>query len=386
MRPFAKDPLSSPVEELAARAMTDAGASRPVLLRVIADLFAMRTGHTADEIRQFEEISLRLIETAQDSDLLHVAEALVRHDEAPSDVVDLIAVRGGPAACLLLAQCRRLSTLSIDTAASIGSSDQAAAVAARPDLDSAQVRLLASRPELDIARALAANPGAPLERDSLAHLIVKGRIDAEIAQALFRRMPTQPALAALFLGLTSRQRDVVVSNVKRSLEGDATLSTFMDAPTSAARRIEAAVLSQDREALVDALSQGCGCGRDLTAAILADEGGEPLAIALRACGVEATVATRVFLFVDPAMSQSYGKISKLAMLAASTSMDVARMIVNAMAAAPAERTRRAHVPYFDSTAKPLAERLRAGRPFATIIREDDGRGTGKTPRPFARQA
>ncbi|MDB5508813.1 MAG: hypothetical protein JWL93_1282 [Hyphomicrobiales bacterium] len=360
MRPFAHQ--SYPLEELAARAMSDVGSTRPMLLRVLTDMFVMRASHSGDEVRQFGELAMRVVDDAREAELLHVASALCRHPDAPADVLEQIVMRGGPAAALLLAQCPRLSTLTIDAAASLGSPESAAAVARRIDLDAATVTTLASRPEMDVLQALVRNESAPLDAQAISCLVERARTDVELGRLVLARMAHKPQASALFLQANSRQRSLILTALKRQLRETGAVSTFMEQSGSALpRRLETAALTHDREEFVGLLSQGLSSDRDLTTAILSDPDGEPLAIALRAIGVTPEVATRIFLFVDPVISHSYGKVSRLTQIVATTSLDLATALVQAMRGTPAPQRRATHAPVLDPTARPLTSRAAAER-------------------------
>ncbi|MDB5596749.1 MAG: hypothetical protein JWM36_3710 [Hyphomicrobiales bacterium] len=360
MRPFAHDFMSEALQKLAACGPNENGATRPVLLRVLTDLFVMRQSHTDDEIRQFAEIASRVVDDASPDEILHVAGALWDNPDAPVEVVDRLVARGGPGALLLLAKCRHVSTLSIDSAASLGLPAAAAAVAQRADLDATMVKTLAMRGEPEVLRALAANEAAPLGADALNVLVDHGREDSGVAALLCQRLPHRPEVAGLFLSATSRQRAMMLASAKRAAGDEAPVTGWADASqTPAARRIEAAALDRDSDALHAALAEACDCDPALMSAIIADPGGEPLAIALRAVGMSPVVATRIFLFADPEISHSFGKVSMLTRLAASTSQEVAGQILRAMIGTPARAARGQHVPVLDPSARPVPGRTAA---------------------------
>ena len=52
---------SDALHHLAARGLSDSGGPKPLLLRVLTDLFVMRATHTSEETRQFAEIARRLL-------------------------------------------------------------------------------------------------------------------------------------------------------------------------------------------------------------------------------------------------------------------------------------------------------------------------------------
>jgi uncharacterized protein (DUF2336 family) len=369
MRPFAHDFMSEALQKLAACGPNEDGATRPVLLRVLTDLFVMRQSHNDDEIRQFVEIASRVVDDAGDQEVLHVARALCDHPDARVPVVDRLIARGGSAALLLLAKCRHVSTLSIDSAASLGSPAFAAAVAQRADLDATMVKALAMRGEPDVLRALAANETAPLGPDALKILVDHGRDDGDVAALLCRRLPHRAEIAGLFLSATSRQRAMMLAHAKRGAGDDAPVTGWADvSQTPAVRRIEAAALDRDSDALHAALADACDCDPAMMSAIIADPGGEPLAIALRAVGMSPVVATRIFLFADPEISHSFGKVSMLTRLAASTSQEVAEQILRAMIGTPGRQARGQHVPVLDPTARPVPGRMSASAHVAELRR------------------
>ena len=91
MRPFAQDPTSDDLHHLAARGLSEAGGPRPLLLRVLTDLFVMRPIHSYEESRQFAEIAHRLMADATQAECDHTASVLCHHPAAPPDLLDRIA-------------------------------------------------------------------------------------------------------------------------------------------------------------------------------------------------------------------------------------------------------------------------------------------------------
>ncbi|MDB5649448.1 MAG: hypothetical protein JWL62_968 [Hyphomicrobiales bacterium] len=370
MRPFAHDFMSDALQKLAAGGLNEDGATRPVLLRVLTDLFVMRPMHTQDELRQFLEIAMRVVGDAGDAEIEHVARQLCDHQDAPVALIDRLIERGGPGALLLLARCRHVSTLAIDTAALLGTREAAMAIAQRSDLDPALVKTLAMRGESEVLHVLAANETAPIGSDALKVMVEQGRTDHDLAALLCARMPHHAEVASLFLQATSKQRAVMIAQAKRAAgEENIKVDWAEPARTADARRIEAAALERDNAAFIAALTDACQCEEATMRAIVADRGGEPLAIALRAVGLSATIATRIFLFADENISHSFGKVSMLTRLAATISQEVAEQILRAMVGSPSRQMRGQHVPVLDQTARPLA-----GRP-ATSARVTELRRT-----------
>lgn len=355
MRLFAQSDLPDALQELAHRALGENANPRAVLLRALSDLFVLRTTHSVDELRQFEELALASVGDASEAERLEIARTLCPHPDAPLRLVETLIGFGGPGALLLLAECRRVSTATLRAAIAAGG-PAAAAVAHRSDLDAEMVRALVAGGDLDVLLALGANDAAPLARDVFAALIDQGRRHRDFAQMLCRRLPHHPQIAALYLHATPRQRATILAHMKRAAGEEEPLSLDLEAqPTVTVRRIEAAALAHDRDGLVELLAEACHCAPELMAEIVADPEGEPFALAMRAAGVSPDIATRIFLFVDPVISHSYGKVSALARLLATTSQALAARVVAAMNGT-LDASRGTHVPVMDQTARPQASR------------------------------
>ena len=157
---------SDALHHLAARGLSDAGGPKPLLLRVLTDLFVMRATHTSEETRQFAEIARRLIDDATPDECDHAARVLCHHEVAPPDVIDRLATRGGDGALKLYRRMPRAVDLVPAGCRSDGRRDPAIALAQRPDLDATMIAALASRDDIDVLRTLAHNEAAPLSAAS----------------------------------------------------------------------------------------------------------------------------------------------------------------------------------------------------------------------------
>lgn len=360
MRLFAQQPVSEPVtsdalQVLAARGLSDAGGSKPLLLRVLTDLFVMRASHTPEETHQFAEIALRLLPDATQAECDHAAKVLCHHPAAPPEVLDRLAARGGFGALKLFGQSRALSTKVLQEAAANASPLIAEALANRADLDATLIALLAARSEIEVLRALALNECAPLGTDILPGLIARARKDATLAKILVERLPHRPETIALFMAADARQRAQMITRARASAGEWQTPSTALEhGAETALRRIEAIALEGAQDDFAAALADACHCDLDQARAIVTDAGGEPLTVALRALGLRPEVVTRVFLFVDPKISHSYGRVSALAQLANTLSQEVAKRILDAMSGRTMPVTR--HATLHDQTARPSTAR------------------------------
>jgi uncharacterized protein (DUF2336 family) len=355
MRLFAKDLPSSALtsdalHHLAAHGLSDARGGKPLLLRVLTDLFVMRATHTSEETRQFAEIARRLVSNATQDECDHAARVLCHHEAAPPDVLDLLAMRGGVGALKLIAECRALSTAILHDAAATGDAAVAVALAQRPDLNSSMIAELAARDDIDVLRTLAHNEAAPLSAPILQGLVARARKDSELAQALVARLPHRPETLALFMTADARQRALMIARARESAgEVEPPSYALEHGAETALRRIEAIALEGAQDDFAAALADACHCDIEQARAIVADTGGEPLAVTLRALGLRPEIVTRIFLFVDPQISHSYGRVSALACLATALSQDVAKRILDAMTGRVVTSAR--HATLHDQTAR-----------------------------------
>jgi uncharacterized protein (DUF2336 family) len=335
MRLFAQDPTSDDLHHLAARGLSEAGGSKPLLLRVLTDLFVMRPMHSRAESCQFAEIAHRLMADATQAECDHAASVLCHHPAAPPDLLDRLARHGGEGALLLFAQCRALSTPVLKDAAAIGEGAVATAIARRPDLDATMIATLAERSEIEVLRTLARNDSAPLAGTVVSRLVARARQDAELAQALATRLPHRVETLGLFMMADARARALMIARTRERAGESEALSTALEhGAETALRRIEAMAVAGATDDVAAALAQACHCDAALAGAIVADGGGEPFVIALRALGLRPEIVTRIFLFVDPQTAHSRGRVSALARLASGLSQQVARRILDAMSDRP----------------------------------------------------
>ena len=64
---------------------------RPILLRVLTDLYLQRATHTPEDEHYYTELVLRLIEAADVSDRAALAARLAPHPSAPARVIERLA-------------------------------------------------------------------------------------------------------------------------------------------------------------------------------------------------------------------------------------------------------------------------------------------------------
>lgn len=288
------------LRDLAASEQTKPAEMRPVLLRVTTDLFVLHPSHTAQEIRLFQEMAVRLIDDADEATLRIVAQKLSRCPDAPPDVLRRIQARGGAPAQEVLTNNRQIPWTELRQIAASGACDQACALAARADLDREITALLAGRPEREVARALAANAAAPLAVDDLRLLISRGREDLELARAILARGDLGVDHLPLYLAADAAQREKLLRSARQAgvaAVGRPDATAELDADSCA--RLEGAALRQKRGAFALLLSEIIGIDPLCARRLVEEESGDALTIAFIAMGLPREIAARIFLIAFP---------------------------------------------------------------------------------------
>src|ERR1700743_3775402 len=70
---------------------------RPTLLRVLTDLYVQTSRHSADEARQFVELTSRLIDQVDDATRAVVRARLAIYPETPHEILHKLGVRAAQA-------------------------------------------------------------------------------------------------------------------------------------------------------------------------------------------------------------------------------------------------------------------------------------------------
>ena len=308
---------------------------RRVLVAVV-EQFVAHAGHRADDLRGFARLAGDLLALVDDEAAAAVAEPLCRHPETPRSLVLRLLERGGAPARIALRMAAAAPQSLLHAFAERGSVDMAVAVAGRSDLSRELVARLLARGDPRILRALAANPELRLDPSTLKLLTEAARDDFVVARELLGRNPPGGVSEALFLFATREERAVILVSACRS----AMLAGASEAPPrqdALAEELETLATGEDREWLIAALAAALEARKDRVRAILSDEGGEPLSLALAALGVPLECATRILLAVRQPYSFDVARVRALRDLIASTPYRAAAAIVAAMTGARQER-------------------------------------------------
>jgi uncharacterized protein (DUF2336 family) len=184
---------------------------------------------------------------------------------------------------------------ALTAAAAGGPVDEACALAESGDLDEKVVEALARRPESKVAYALANNVRANLGRKALRVLMERGREDARLAQALLRREDLHLCHFRLFLQASEEERAHLIAVARLShLDTTRGAEAYPEPNAEKVARLEQAALDGDRAAFEQAFAEALSCGLVMARRIARDKGGEALALALAALGLDYERAAQIF--------------------------------------------------------------------------------------------
>ena len=315
------------LRELAASAEDRPAVMRPVLLRVITDLFVLHPCHTLEEIRLYEEMAGKLVPDADEASLTIVAQKLAQAADAPASVMKLVRERGGAAA-------REMFRNDKDQWRNCARSPRAARANTQPPSPASRSRprtekILSQRAERDIALALAANALAPLALDDLRLLIARGRDDADLARALLDRGDlSRDHRDILSAEPTERARLIRLTRCASLAQAGRPDAAPLD--RQLCLRLEASALRPDRASLALTLAEMLDCAPDIGRRLVEDESGDALTLAFIALGVPSEICTRLLPVAFPTIALSREIFDRNLTLVASLPRRDANRIIGAI--------------------------------------------------------
>ncbi len=228
---------------------------RPTLLRVLTDLYVQADAHSADEERQFIELTSRLIEEVDDATRAAVRARLAIYPGTPIEVLRKLGLRPP-------------------------SPDHAVAVAH----------------EIPVPPAEAVS-AAPSRMSS--NLSMQPNDAAEISDMFFRA--------------NSSERALILHNfLQTPLKASARIPAQRAA--RAIETLEMAAFAADIENFTLELGEALILPARITAQVVNDPGGEPLACAVKALDMPGPVFQRVLLFLNPERGASVHYVYRLSRL------------------------------------------------------------------------
>lgn len=233
---------------------------RPTLLRVLTDLYVQTNAHSADEERQFVELTSRLIDQVDDATRAAVRARLAIYPATPAGIMDQLGLR-------------------------------------RPH---------ASEP-LPLAAAIATAPAdaPPVKLSTEAQL--------RIASTLAMRPNDAAEISDMFFAADAGDRALILHNL-----ADTPLRASARVPAARAARalhiLEMAAFAEDTENFTLELGEALILPQRIAAEVVNDPGGEPLACAAKALGMSSAIFQRVLLFLNPEFGSSVHNVYRLSRL------------------------------------------------------------------------
>ena len=231
---------------------------RPTLLRVLTDLYVQAPKHSADEQRQFVELTSRLIDQVDDATRAVVRARLAIYPNAPPEILHKLGVRPAQA-------------------------------------DAPMPREIPSPPRA----APPPKPSTEAERRLASNISMQPTAAAEVC--------------AMFERANSSERAAILHNLAES-----PLKASPRIPYSRASRsiaaLEMAAFVNDTENFIRDLGETLILPHKVAMQIVSDPGGEPLACAMRALDMPGPTFQRVLLFLKPEIGSSVHHVYRLARL------------------------------------------------------------------------
>jgi hypothetical protein len=233
---------------------------RPTLLRVLTDLYVQARSHTSDEERQFVELASRLIDQVDDTTRAVVRARLSIYPNTPMPIAYKLGLR-------------------------------------QPDPD-----------QLPLA--------PPIETTSPS-LVPSSRVHCEAAHRIASQLTMQPDDAAqindMFLAAGPSERAQILHNLAEAPLRPAA-RVYGARAELAVKALEMAAYAVDPENFARELSEVLILTFSVAERIVQDEGGEPMACAVKALGMPGPMFERVLMFLDPTRGASVNRVYRLSRL------------------------------------------------------------------------
>jgi hypothetical protein len=285
-----RDPLSptafSSLETLIRVRWHDGPDVRPMLLRVLIDLYVQKPSHRAEEEQQFVELALRLLDAVDAQTRTEVAQRLATYVGAPAAVL-----------------CR----LAIDSSA--------------PETVAPTSREVC-RPGARLQQPEASAANIPSCESNWAS------IASELNEIFFAANPTE-------------RRSIMINLDYSSVASRQLMSAASADKTNHA--LEATALHGRPDEFVRELEHAVKVSRQQAQRIINDRSGEPLVVATRALAMRIDMLQRILLCGNPAIGHSVRRVYDLCALYKDISFDSAlRLVAIWRAASPVTRIAAEH--------------------------------------------
>jgi hypothetical protein len=299
---------------------------RPTLLRVLTDLYVQTNAHTDDEVRQFVELTSRLIDQVDDATRAVVRARLSVYPSTPVPVMRKLGLQ--------------------------------------PPKPEQRVPLASPIPE---------QPPAPPP--------ARPPTEAQLRMSALSMQPNDAAeISAMFFSATAGERALILHNLGEApLKPAARITAARTA--RALETLEMAAFAADIENFTLELGEALILPARIAAQVVNDPGGEPLACAMKALDMPGAVFQRVLLFLNPEFGASVNNVYRLSRLYDRLSERSALIMLAAWRGATVAVTRAKYKPalYDDERQRARsapAQTRPAVQPGADIVTRNNARGSG----------
>ncbi len=229
---------------------------RPTLLRVLTDLYVQASAHSADEERQFVELTSRLIDQVDDATRAAVRARLAIYPATPVEIMNKLGLRHSHSGQVAPAIPTAAETPSVRTPTE------------------AQLRMA-------------------------ANLSIRPNDAAEITDMFFAANASERALILHNLNETPLKASarIPAARTKRAIE-----------------TLEMAAFAEDTENFAREIGEALILPARIATQVVNDHGGEPLACAARALDMPSAAFQRVLMFLNPEFGSSVHNVYRLSRL------------------------------------------------------------------------
>jgi uncharacterized protein (DUF2336 family) len=347
---------------------------RPTLLRVLTDLYIQRRGHTLEEEHRYTELALWLLAAVDVPTRVAVATKLAAYDEAPRLVVRRLARDTFEVAEPILTGSSRLASEDLLAIIKDFGPRYAAAIGRRgnphrdnPHRDDAPAtdrseETLGAAPEIETTFA---------HEEAVVMVVEPVPDDAPRVEPNPDAINRTVALGDYFLDAGSSERRLLLANLD-----DGTLSAaeraFAADTAEAIRALEAAALERRPDDFIRGLEDALHIAGHKARAIVHDETGEPLLVAVKALGMPSDTLLRVLLFLNPVIGHSVERVFDLINLFDRLSAEAALHLVSSW-----RNPQRRHQPVAYDDERQSARRALAEHPRRFPVQVPEGRSDAR---------
>jgi hypothetical protein len=233
---------------------------RPTLLRVLTDLYVQASAHSADEERQFVELTSRLIDEVDDATRAAVRARLAIYPATPGTILDQLGLR-----------------------------------------------------RTDPGQPMPAAPSIPAAAPSPPQARIPTEAELRMAASLSMRPNDADEISDMFFAATASERAQILHNLQ-----DTPLKAAARIPAARAARaihiLEMAAFAEDIDNFTLEVGEALILPSRIAAQVVNDASGEPLACAMRALDMSGASFQRILMFLNPDAGSSVNYVYRLSRL------------------------------------------------------------------------